>query len=76
MLVFTRLSGMMQTAPFISTIKPPVMAKVWFGAAIAFILYPIVLTSKTYIMPRNMTEFMILIAFEFMIGYLIGFVAK
>ena len=34
MLVFTRLTGMMQTAPFISTIRPPMMAKIWFGATI------------------------------------------
>ena len=76
MLVFTRLTGMMQTAPFISTIRQPMMAKIWFGATIAFILYPIVLTSKNYVMPKNMTEFLILIALEFMIGYLIGFVAN
>jgi len=76
MLVFTRIAGMIQSAPFFSTIQAPTMTKVWFSATVAFILYPIVFASKNYIMPHNMAEFMILIAFEFLIGYLIGFVAN
>lgn len=76
MLVFTRLTGMIQTAPFFSSIQAPTMTKLWFGAVVAFIMYPLVYASKTYIMPKNMTEFLILIAFEFLIGYLIGFVAN
>lgn len=76
MLVFTRLAGMIQTAPFFSTIQAPTMTKIWFSALCAFIMYPLVFASKNYIMPRNMPEFLILIAFEFLIGYLIGFVAN
>ena len=76
MLVFTRLAGMIQTAPFFSTIQTPTMTKIWFSALCAFIMYPLVFASKNYIMPRNMPEFLILIAFEFLIGYLIGFVAN
>lgn len=76
MLVFTRLAGMIQTAPFFSNIQAPVMTKIWFSAICAFIMYPLVFASKTYIMPRDMVEFMVLIAFEFMIGYLIGFIAN
>ena len=66
MLVFTRLAGMIQTAPFFSTIQAPTMTKLWFAAITAFIMYPLVFASKNYIMPRGMAEFIILIAFEFL----------
>lgn len=76
MLVFTRLTGMLQSAPFFNSLSAPVMTKLWFGAISAFIIYPMVFASKAYIMPKSMPEFMILIIFEFLIGYLIGFVAN
>ena len=76
MLVFTRIAGMIQTAPFFSSIQAPMMTKIWFSATIAFIIYPLVFASKNYIIPKNMTEFILLIAFEFLIGYLIGFIAN
>ena len=76
MLVFTRITGLLQSAPFFSTVKSPTMTKLWFAALIAFILYPLVHASKAYITPRNITEFIILIIFEFLIGYLIGFIAN
>ena len=76
MLVFTRLTGLMQSAPFFINVEGPVMTKVWFSAIIAFMLYPIVLVSKAFIMPKDMVEFIILIAAEFLIGYLIGFIAN
>jgi len=76
MLVFTRLTGLMQTAPFISSIQAPMMTKIWFSATIAFIFYPLVYASKAFILPNNMTEFIILIVIEFLVGYLIGFVAN
>lgn len=76
MLVFTRITGMLQSAPFFSTVKSPTMTKLWFGALCAFIMYPLVHATKTYVTPKNMTEFMILIVFEFLIGYLIGFIAN
>ena len=62
MLVFTRLTGLIQSAPFLSTIKAPVMAKLWFAATIAFIFYPIVKASNAFILPSNMVEFGILLS--------------
>ena len=76
MLIFTRLTGMMQRAPFFSTIQAPVMSKVWFCGLIAFIIYPVVVAKKLFIIPHNMPEFIILILLEFFIGYLIGYVAS
>ena len=76
MLVFTRIAGMIQNAPFFNNLKTPTVTKLWFSALIAFIIYPIIHASKNYIMPHGMAEFIILIIFEFLIGYLIGFVAN
>lgn len=73
MLVFTRLTGLVQSAPFFSTLRAPMMAKIWFAAIIAFILYPLIVHSKAFLMPHDMVEFSILLLIEFSIGYLIGF---
>lgn len=76
MLVFTRLSGLMQSAAFFSTINAPIMVKLWFSATIAFLIYPIVYTQKIYMLPHNMPEFIILLVIEFFIGFLIGFLTN
>ncbi len=76
MLVFTRLTGLVQTAPFFSTVKIPLMPKLWLCATISFIFYPLVQGMGKYHLPHNMAEFIILLAIEFLIGYLIGFVAN
>ena len=76
MLIFTRLTGMMQRAPFFSTISAPMLTKVWFSATIAFLIYPIVYVQKYFIVPHNMPELAILILIEFFIGYLIGYIAE
>ncbi len=76
MLIFTRLSGMITAAPFFSTIKAPNQVKIWFCAAIAFILYPILAAKANFIIPNSMPEFAVLLTIEFAIGFLIGFVAN
>lgn len=76
MLVFTRLTGLIQSAPFLSTIQAPIMTRLWFAATIAFIFYPMVKNANAFILPSDMVEFTILLAIEFFIGYLIGFVAN
>ncbi len=76
MLVFTRLSGLFSSAPFFSTAAMPAMTKAWFSACVAFILYPLIIANKNFALPHNDAEFIILLAIEFFIGYLIGFVAN
>ena len=75
-LVLTRISGLIMSAPFFSTISMPNSVKIWFGATVAFILYPIVISTKHFILPHNMPEYIILLLLEFFIGYLIGFLAN
>jgi len=76
MLILTRITGLFQSAPFFSSIQAPLMTKVWFAGTISFIMYPLIKTSKFFIMPHDMVEFAILLSIEFLIGYLIGFVAN
>jgi len=76
MLIFTRLSGLISSAPFFSTIQSPMMVKIWLCATVAFIFYPIIYTSKSFLLPHNAPEFIILILMEFFVGYLIGFIAN
>lgn len=74
--VFTRLSGLMVTAPLISTYPIPHQIKAWFVAVIAFIMFPIVLAKTGFQMPTSIPALSIILLKEFMIGYIIGFVAS
>lgn len=76
MLVFTRLNGLMTSAPLFSTYPIPIQVKIWLTAAIAFIIYPSVLNASTFAVPTNMPTLMVYMLKEFMVGYLIGFVAN
>lgn len=74
--VFTRLSGLMTTAPLISTYPIPIQIKTWFMATVAFIMFPIVLAKVGFQMPTTIPELSIILLKEFMIGYITGFVAN
>jgi len=75
-LVLTRLSGLMLTAPFFSTYPIPMQAKAGLIALVAFIMYPMVLTSSTFTMPHELLSLAILLAKELFVGALIGFCAN
>lgn len=75
-IVFTRLSGMITSAPLISTYPIPLQIKVWFMAIVAFIMFPIVLAKTGFQMPTNIPELTLILVKEFMIGYICGFVAN
>lgn len=74
--VFTRLSGMMTSAPLVSTYPVPIQIKTWFMAMVAFIMFPIVLAKSGFQMPSSMPELIIILIKEFMIGYITGFIAN
>ena len=74
--VFTRLGGMMVTAPLISTYPIPTQIKMWFMAMVAFIMFPIVLAKTGFQMPTSIPELSIILLKEFMIGYIVGFVSN
>lgn len=74
--VFTRLGGLMSTAPLISTYPIPIQIKTWFMATIAFIMFPIVMAKASFLTPTSMPELTIILLKEFLIGYLIGFISN
>lgn len=75
-IVFTRLGGLMVTAPLISTYPVPPQIKTWLVAMVAFIMFPIVLAKTGFQMPTTIPELAIILLKEFMIGYITGFVAN
>ena len=73
-LVLTRISGLLVSAPFFSTFRIPNMIKIFFAAFISFIIYPVVAAKTTIVLPHSMPQLTILLLLEFAIGFLIGFV--
>jgi len=73
--VFTRLGGLMTTAPLISSYPIPAQIKVWFIAMIAFIMFPMVLAKVGFQIPTNIPALTLILLKEFIIGYIIGFIA-
>lgn len=76
MLIFTRFTGLVTTAPFFSTFQMPTQVKIWFCALVSFIMYPILAAKANFIIPNDMAEFGVLLAIEFAIGFAIGFVSN
>lgn len=75
-IVFTRLGGMITSAPLISKYPIPIQIKIWFMAMVAFIMFPIVLAKTGFQMPTNIPELSLILIKEFTIGYITGFVAN
>ena len=76
MAILTRLSGLMMSAPLLSTYPIPVQVKVWLSATIAFLLFPIVQHNTTFIAPNTVPALSLILIKEFFIGYAIGFCAN
>ena len=74
--VFTRLGGLMTSAPLFSTYPIPPQVKIWFIALVAFIIYPMVMAKSGFQTPTNMPELTVILLKEFMVGYIIGFISN
>lgn len=75
-IVFTRVSGMLASAPLFATYPIPMQVKVWLCALIAFIIYPMVANSSGIVVPANMVALTLFLVKEFFIGFLIGYLAR
>lgn len=75
-MVVTRLSGMMASAPLFSTYPIPPQVKAWLVALVAFIMYPLVSANSNFIVPTSMPEMTLFLLKEFGVGFLIGFLAN
>ena len=76
MAIFTRLSGLMTSAPLFSTYPIPTQVKVWLSAIIAFILFPIVQANANFVTPNSVPALTLILFKEFLVGYAIGFCAN
>lgn len=75
-LVLTRISCMLTTAPLFSTFPIPMQLKVGLAALSAFIMYPIVMQTADFFMPTDLLGLSLLIFKEVLIGTMIGFAAS
>lgn len=75
-MVVTRLSGMIASAPLFSTYPIPPQVKAWLVALVAFIMYPLVSANSNFVVPTSMPEMTLFLLKEFGVGFLIGFLAN
>lgn len=75
-IVFTRLGGLMTSAPLFSTYPIPPQIKAWLIASITFIIFPFMLAKSGFQMPNSMPELAMILIKEFMVGYIVGFLAN
>ena len=76
MAIFTRLSGLLTSAPLFSTYPIPTQVKIWLCAVIAFILFPIVQVNTQFSVPTSVPALTIILFKEYLIGYAIGYCAN
>ena len=76
MAIFTRLSGLFTSAPLFSTYPIPTQVKIWLGALIAFILFPIVQVHTNFVIPNSVPALTLILFKEFLIGYAMGYCAN
>lgn len=75
-LVATRISGMITTAPLFSTFPIPMQLKACLAMLTAFLIYPFVLQHTDLPIPHNMLSMSLMVFKELCIGVLIGFCAQ
>ncbi len=76
MAIITRLSGLLSSAPFFSTYPIPAQVKIWFAATVAFVLFPMVKASGSFVVPTAVPELTLILIKEFLIGFAIGYCAN
>lgn len=75
-IILTRISGLIMSAPLFSTYPIPQQVKIWLIALISFILFPIVSATTGFNVPLSVPELIVFLIREFAIGFVIGFVAN
>ncbi len=76
MAIFTRLSGLLASAPLFSTYPIPRQVKIWLAAIIAFILFPIVQANAHFVTPNSVPALTLILFKEYLTGYAIGYCAN
>ena len=75
-LIFLRVSGIMFTLPIFGDEPTPVRVRVLLSAAIAFIVFPVIMPDWFRGMPNDIIGLGVMGARELIIGLLIGFISR
>jgi flagellar biosynthetic protein FliR len=75
-LVISRVSGMLATAPLFSTFPIPMQVKAGLAAMTAFVIYPMVVGLTNVPVPHDLITLAIMVFKEVIVGSLIGFSAQ
>ena len=66
--VFTRLGGLMTSAPLFSTYPIPTQIKAWLVATLTFIIFPVVMAKSGFQAPTSVPELSVILLKEFMMS--------
>ncbi len=75
LLVLTRTSGIFLISPFFGALTIPIQFRAAASIAIAILIFPVITKSSVIIVPENMFLFALTVMKEFVIGWMIGFIA-
>ena len=73
-IIFTRIGGMIASAPLFSHYPMPEQVKIWLSALVAFILFPMISSTIHIVMPTDFPGLFIYLLREFAVGFMIGFI--
>lgn len=76
LLVVSRITGMLNTAPLFSSFPVPHIVKIWLSVVIGFIMYPLILHNMPVQLPHDLISLTAMVLKETLIGVLIGFSAN
>lgn len=72
-IIFTRVGGMIASAPLFSHYPMPEQVKIWLSALVAFIMFPMIAATINFAMPSDFPGLFIYLLREFAVGFMIGF---
>lgn len=75
LLVFARITGIFTAAPFFGSRNIPTFAKAALSLLLSYIVFPAVFSAQTVI-PAAMAAYIVLVAGEYLLGLIFGFVAS
>jgi flagellar biosynthesis protein FliR len=79
LLVLTRLSGLMISAPFFTDMQVPVQVKIGLAMALSFLMFPTLIPASGHALstyPKDLIAFSLLATQEFSIGIILGFASS
>ncbi|EAX48650.1 flagellar biosynthetic protein FliR [Thermosinus carboxydivorans Nor1] len=76
LLIFTRVTGILTTAPILGSRNIPVYTKAGFALILSYILTPIVVQRSHIIVPDQFGAYVFLVIGELLIGLILGYISS